>query len=189
LIDPNTVTNYSRTQDELEEFFIFAVFVCGKKSHPTAAGLERLLRRSRAKSPMRKIRSLLRGGWDEHLSTSGLGQFQRTRRCFTELMANNLCLVTSPVAEIENLFGVGQKTARFFALHSRPDQQVAALDRWIRRWLLNKGENVNPDKYPTPRQYLQEEQIFLKWAKKLGKTPAELDLELWIQKNEEEDVT
>lgn len=44
MIDPNNVTNYERTQKELEEFILFAVLVANKNSTHAAKAPDFLLR-------------------------------------------------------------------------------------------------------------------------------------------------
>jgi thermostable 8-oxoguanine DNA glycosylase len=63
-------------------------------------------------------------------------------------------------------------------LHSRPDQQIAVLDTHILKWLREQGYNV-PKATPPKARYTIIEKDFLTECDKAGKTPAELDLEIW----------
>jgi len=81
--------------------------------------------------------------------------------------------------KLEKIPGVGPKTARFFIAWTRPNARVAVLDRHVLRWLRENGYPDAPKKTPTGKQYLELERAFLKEAKKRGKTPRELDLEIW----------
>ena len=74
--------------------------------------------------------------------------------------------------------GVGMKTARFFFMHSLPNQNLACLDTHILKWLGEKGHEV-PKQTPNGIKYLKLEQIFLQYALEAGKSPATLDLEIW----------
>jgi thermostable 8-oxoguanine DNA glycosylase len=83
-----------------------------------------------------------------------------------------------PVNILECVKDIGMKTARFFVMHSRPNQQVACLDTHILKWLGEQGHEV-PTRTPRGQKYLDLEKIFLDYCNKMGKTPAQLDLEIW----------
>jgi len=44
MINPTTITNYNRTQSELEEFLMFSIMVAGKSAKQTAQKLNQFLR-------------------------------------------------------------------------------------------------------------------------------------------------
>ncbi len=85
---------------------------------------------------------------------------------------------TVPVRILECIKGVGMKTARFFVMHTRPNQQYACLDTHILQWLGEKGHIV-PKTTPQGDKYLALEKVFLDYCREMGKTPAELDLQIW----------
>jgi endonuclease III len=82
------------------------------------------------------------------------------------------------IEELESVYGVGSKTARFFVLHSRPDANVACLDTHILKWLNEKGYNV-PKSTPSKKKYSEIEKLFLQEAIIHQMTPADLHLTIW----------
>jgi hypothetical protein len=83
---------------------------------------------------------------------------------------------------LECIKGIGMKTARFFVMHSRPNQQLACLDTHILAWLKDKGHDV-PKTTPSGKKYLELETIFLAYCKRMSKLPADLDLEIWNERS------
>lgn len=97
-------------------------------------------------------------------------------RIVTELAPEHF-LRTCDAEDLESFPGIGPKTARFFLLHSRPDVECAVLDRHILRWM---GQYMKvPNATPTGERYRELERAFLSHARRLGKTPAQLDLDIW----------
>ena len=87
------------------------------------------------------------------------------------------------VDELVRVKGIGPKTARFFVMHSRKGEKVATLDVHILKWLSEQGvENVPLQTPQNEVTYKRLETEFLERAKKMGKSPAELDLEIWKKK-------
>lgn len=82
------------------------------------------------------------------------------------------------VKHLEVIKGIGIKTARFFAMHTRSHQQYACLDTHILRWLGMRGHDI-PKTTPQGDKYLTLEKIFLDCCRDLGKVPADIDLEIW----------
>ena len=65
-------------------------------------------------------------------------------------------------------------------MHTRPDEQYAALDVHILRWLRTKGYDA-PKGTPTGERYRELELNFISEAEKRGMTPAELDSAIWYE--------
>jgi len=59
-----------------------------------------------------------------------------------------------------SIHGVGPKTARFFLVHSRPDQEYVILDTHVLAWLKEKGVDV-PKSTPSGESYLRIEKVAL----------------------------
>lgn len=109
----------------------------------------------------------------------GLGQYERLCQA-VEDMVKLPDLHTVTVEQLENCFAIGPKTARFFLVHSRPNQKFAILDTHVLKWLRLNGISA-PKNTPQGRWYKHFEEIFLTFVKKSGKSVAEFDLMIWTQ--------
>jgi hypothetical protein len=198
LVDPKFATNYERTDDELEEFFIFCVCVAGKDAAVTARGVHNFLynlkeiyaREQPNLSPLALIRNLRSKygtdmGIDENMLSTELkrariGSYNLLSRRLMKLAHANIDLRTCTPDELEKYEGIGSKTSRFFILHSRANARVAALDTHILKWLNDQGVKA-PKSTPLKgsKKYRDLELTFLQFCDKLGKSPATLDLEIW----------
>jgi thermostable 8-oxoguanine DNA glycosylase len=183
LIDPHNITDFNRSDEDLEAFWLFCVLVAGKNSQVQAKKLANFLKPAASVgiSPFRYIDLRQHKYLDEDIKAEKLGQYKRVHRCFVESL--KLDLRNCTVEDLESVFGVGPKTARFFLTHSRPNQQFAVLDTHILKWLsVNLDENV-PKVTPNGGKYRELEKKFLEFCEKMGKTPAEMDLEIWSSLN------
>lgn len=177
LVDPTTVTNYNRTVDELELYWLFTQVVAGKTARVQAKALERFLLMEETGSPFERVRAMIQSGTlTDNLIAARLGQHNRLTKGFTESLTLNL--QTATVDDLLAITGVGDKTARFFLIHTRPDQQIAVLDRHVLKHLGTLGYSV-PENTPNHKHYLVLEQDFLNEAKKANMNPADFDLMLW----------
>ena len=182
MIDPHKITNYSRNQNELEEFLIFCTLVPNKPALRTAQVLENLLSSiSKNISPFDKIRYLLKNNQLlSALQKFKTGQYSRIAKCLTQLANSNLNLKTCSTTDLEYVFGIGPKTSRFFLLHSRKNQKIAVLDTHILKFLRQEMKISNvPKSTPSKNRYRELESIFLSIAEKQSKSVADLDLEIW----------
>lgn len=193
MIDPTNVTNYERTEEELQEFLLFCIAVAGKTASQIKVALERFLNKGRAYMALWDVRQDAKNGWspffiihridlggrfDECLIQSKLGQHDKLRRAFREIAVAPVNLRTCSVQELETIHGIGPKTSRFFVLHSRKNAKVACLDTHVLKWLAEQGCKV-PKGRPVGKEYLRLEKEFLRLAKELKRDPAELDLAIW----------
>ena len=112
------------------------------------------------------------------MKNCGIGCYNIKLETFISLANAPINLKTCTIDELEAIKGIGPKTARCFLIHSRPNQQLAGLDRHILRFLRDQGYNV-PKHTPTGKKYKQVEQLFIQEAQKAGKDIATFDLELW----------
>lgn len=185
MIDPTTITNYNRTEAELEEFLLFAILVAGKTAKTQAKKLEEFLSDMKTlglpsdTTPFEYLEYLIKGNMlTAMMMKHKLGQYKRLTSAFMGIMKfkNNLKKVS--VQELESVNGIGSKTARFFILHSRPDAKVAVLDTHILKWMIEKGYNV-PKVTPPKTKYYIYESWFLQEAIFHQMTPADLDLTIW----------
>lgn len=177
LVDPTIVTNFNRTDEELELYWLFCQVVAGKTARVQARSLERFLLLESSGTPFERIQAMIdKGTLTSNLETARLGQYSRLTQGFTASLTLDLRNCT--VDQLKAIPGVGDKTARFFLIHSRPDQDIAVLDRHVVKYLGTLGYTV-PDGTPNAKQYPVLEQAFLSEAKKANMTPADFDLMLW----------
>ena len=185
MITPTTITNYNRTEAELEEFLMFAILVAGKGAEQQAKKLEQFLSFKKDlglpsnTTPFQILDYLIKGHQLSHLMIKcKLGQYKRLTFAFIGIMKFMGNLKNVSVEDLESVKGIGSKTARFFILHSRPDQKVAVLDTHILKWLREQGYSA-PKQTPTKKRYAILESIFLTEAWKREMNPADLDLTIW----------
>ena len=95
------------------------------------------------------------------------------------------CVSIAGLVQVE---GIGPKSARFFVMHSRRNQRIATLDVHILKWLRSMGINAPRQTPQNEVTYKKLENRFLELADERGKTPAELDLEIW-KKNQKKVLT
>lgn len=107
-----------------------------------------------------------------------LGQYKRLYRAFSGILRFEGWLDEVSVEDLESVNGIGSKTARFFVLHSRPNQRVAVLDTHILKWMKSLGHNV-PKTTPSKKSYGTIEKVFLCIAEARGMSIADLDLMIW----------
>ena len=181
LIKPTEITNFSRTQAELESFFLFGLFCAGKNSDYAAKCLGRLLTGKEGSSPFAILKSLGETGIHNALVASRIGQYNRLTKAI--MGAVDLDLKTCTVKDLMGVHGVGQKTARFFLLHSRPDCQCAVLDTHILKWLRDNQVDA-PQSTPTSVKIyndLEEKFLFLANKNFPFMSIAQVDLTLWMK--------
>lgn len=201
MIDPRAVTKFDRTREELEEFLLFAIVVAGKNAFQQARKLDEFLkpRLENDFTPFHYIQELEgQGQLVERLRSVKMGQYERISVAFRgvshffydKTFASSHPLGITPylqhvaIPHLEVIKGIGMKTARFFAMHTRPNVEYACLDTHILKWLSGLGYADVPKTTPRGDKYLQLEQIFLQHARHLGKSPATLDLEIWNSQHE-----
>jgi len=182
MITPTTITNYNRTEEELEEFLMFAILVAGKGAEQQAKKLDAFLKHSmyiNKGKPFAHVKYLVHLGWLEiQMKEFKLGQYKRIGHAFKEILKFKGKLKKVTIEQLESVNGIGSKTARFFILHSRPDANVAVLDTHILKWMSEKGYKV-PKATPAKKKYAEIEKLFLTEAINHQMTPADLDLTIW----------
>ena len=186
LIDPKNIINFDRTPDEVEAFYLFCVLVAGKNAQIQAHKLAEFLEPAAelGMTPFEYIKGLLYlDKLDEEIRAHKLGQYKRLHKCFEQSIELNLAECT--LEELEGVFGVGLKTARFFLVYTREDSEYAVLDTHIIRWMNESFGFDHPRVTPGAKLYVQLEELFVFYAREIGKTVAELDLGIWKQYNRE----
>lgn len=202
-LDVQNVTRFDRSDHELEAFLLLTIVVAGKNAKVQQEKLKDFLRAALdcchlwggPFGPFDLIRSLIDREVESvntdrlfvRMFEHKLGQYRRLARCFSEVVDLDIRqgLRRCTVHDLEEVHGIGPKTARYFLLHSRPDQQLAVLDTHILSWMkkVKNCRNV-PKVTPSNRtKYRLWELSFLYFCQQLNKTPAELDLEIWNQRS------
>jgi thermostable 8-oxoguanine DNA glycosylase len=191
MINPKDITKFDRTNAELQEFLLFCVVVAGKKSSIQAEKLETFLSnavwniKGAKESPFELIRRSVKWGTlMQKLVDCKIGQYKRVKKTFTE---------AAYIGETQDIEGwgldiletfLGPKTARFFLLHSRPNQEVAVLDTHILKYMrLEMGVDA-PKSTPTGKRYRKLEQQLITHIKGLGENIADFDLRVWTKYSE-----
>ena len=183
LIDPKDITNYNRTDVELQSFWIFCILVAGKNSDTTARLVTKLLKDRGDKTPFEFIRSLKLVELHEYIKVCKTGQYDRVRKAL--YFSAKLDLRTCTRDDLMDVYGVGPKTARFFLLHSREFCDEVVLDTHILNWM-----RVRCDIKDAPKNTPQVAEKYARYAglcKYLmethypGLTLAQADLMIWTE--------
>jgi thermostable 8-oxoguanine DNA glycosylase len=180
-INPNNITNFSRSTDELLLFWLFCLFVRGKNADVQAKKLGTFL--TNIGETGDRLVNLTKRRIKEELRVVKAGQYVTLTAAIDQtilwLNRDPFYLRHCTVAELEGITGVGPKTARFFVMHTQRDAKVAALDVHILRYLGLRLATPVPLTTPTGKKYLELEQIFLDMARDAGVEPAVMDLAIW----------
>lgn len=186
MINPAEVTNYNRTQDELQEFILFCINVAGKKSSIEAPKLEVFIERAKnitkETSPFNCIKKLIKlGRLNEIMHWAKLSPYAQRYNSYVAV-SKIKDLQSVSLSRLLEVAGIGLKTARFFLSHSREDFDEPMLDTHILRYLRDQGYVDAPKSTPSNENtYLYFANIFKNIARQLGKTVTDLDLEIWKQ--------
>lgn len=181
LINPTQITDFNRTDAELQAFWLFGAFCAGKNSDYASKCLAKLLSKCGDQTPFEYLKSLGSVAIHNALVAAKIGQYGRLTRFIEESI--NLDLRTATLQELMGVFGIGPKTARFFLLHSRHDCSCAVLDCHILKFLRDNSVDA-PSQTPTNhKQYLDLEKQFLFIAKHNfpHMSMAQIDLMLWMK--------
>lgn len=177
--------------EKLEYKLLFAIVVAGKTARHARAAMDRLrgLIDGRFYYPalwfpaIREL-DLLPGQLADALLTVSTGNYRRIERGFREAANSGLDLATCSLPDLEAIHGIGMKSSRFFFRWTGRSDPVAVLDTHILAWLAEQGYHVPERATPSSRaRYLILEECFIAEAAKLGKTPADLDNEIWLERN------
>ena len=184
MINPAEVTNYNRTQYQLEEFILFGINVAGKKSSIEAPKLEVFIERAKNITketlPFNCIRKLIElGRLQEIMHWAKLSPYKQRYNSYVAV-SKIQDLRTVTLNKLLEVAGIGLKTARFFLSHSREDFDEPMLDTHILRFLRDQGHKDAPKSTPSSLSvYSYYANAFKMLARTLGKSVTDLDLEIW----------
>ena len=195
MINPAKVTDYNRTQSELQEFLLFCINVSGKKSAVEAPKLEVFLERVRnitghdvpfdGMTKLYFTRPLCHDRDDNRLLEimhwAAISPYKQRYNSYCDVLKlGDLRAVT--LSRLLQVRGIGLKTARFFLSHSREDFDEPMLDTHILRFLRDQGYRDAPKSTPQNEGiYNYYANVFRMFARTLGKSVTDLDLEIWKQ--------
>ena len=180
MISPTSITNFNRTDRELQEFWLFSMFVAGKNSDFAAKKLDAFLFLL-GPNVWDIFAALRKQNVKELLLAAKVGQYNRLTKAIEESLSVNLR--NASLGELMSIHGIGPKTARFFLLHTRKDANCAALDTHILKFIRDNGYPLAPKSTPNPKSYGTWESIFLNICKLNYPTMpiAEVDLKIWTE--------
>lgn len=181
VIDPKNITNYYRTDSELETFWLFCLFVAGKNSDNASKKLAQFLEDMVPwDTPFSYLKNI-----DIHNNLINIksGQYTRLSKAIEQSLELNLRSCT--LDDLTNIYGVGPKTARFFLLHTRENCKYAVLDTHILKWIRN-----HPEYNHAPKDTPQNQDDYDAWSEVAislmqGSYPdlslADIDLLIWTE--------
>jgi hypothetical protein len=183
VINPNNITNFERTDSELQSFWLFSLFVAGKNSDYAANCLAKLLAKTEEQTPFEYLDKLGETGVHNALVAAKVGQYGRLTKAIMQSL--RLDLRSCTLMDLMNVFGCGPKTARFFLLHTRPDCECAVLDTHILAWMRNHGFETPKATPQNKKDYIYLERAFLSLAKSIypQMSIAQIDLLIWMKQS------
>ena len=180
-IVPTSITDYARTDSELQAFWIFCVLVAGKNSDTTSRLVSKLLKDRGNRTPFEFIKSLKLTELRNYLVAHKTGQYDRIKKAL--YFSAKLDLRTCTRDDLLGIHGVGPKTARFFLLHTREFCDEIVLDTHILAYMREKcGIKDAPKNTPqNPAKYAQYAGLckYLMERDFPGLTLAQADLMIW----------
>ena len=189
-IDPYNITNFNRTEEELELFLLFCIVVAGKTAYIQAEKLEQFicsvnerLMMPELVLPFQTIKSAEQHGiLMEEIQKAKLGQYRKIYAGFKFISEYKFDLRNTTTKQLEVIPGVGMKSSRFFLLHSDETykDRIAILDTHILKFIKENIDDRAPKSTPTIAvTYKYWEDVFLYWCELNNKNVANFDLEVW----------
>jgi thermostable 8-oxoguanine DNA glycosylase len=190
-INPTDITHFDRDTNQLESFWLFCMFVAGKNSDHASRCLSRLIHAAKLGQDIGEegvfnyFKSIGEVGIQNALVASRVGQYGRLTKGIMQSL--DLDLRTCGLDDLLNIHGVGNKTARFFLLHSRKGCEYAVLDTHILAWLRDNGVEDAPHSTPTNTKKYKELEKQFRYLSRLRYpylSDAKIDLLIWsVQSN------
>jgi thermostable 8-oxoguanine DNA glycosylase len=181
LVDPHDITDFDRSEKDLQTVILFWIAAAGKKATTAARSLDSLLRRGEEMFGVSLPFSILEAfgdGLAEAMREQGMGCYNNKSRSMLALARSGIDLRTCSVEDLESIPGIGPKTARCFLIHSRRGVRHAGLDTHVLKYMREMGFDV-PKSTPSGRKYSEIESIFLDMADASGMSLADFDLSIW----------
>lgn len=176
-------------QFTLEARLLYSVVVAGKNAKFANDVIRRWLKNNTLsdETPFETIRHLDESGaLEDSFRLARTGNYGKVTAAARGMARAGLDLYTCTPGDLERVKGIGPKTSRFFIMWTRPDASYAALDVHILRWLRAQGYDAPKSTPQSQKRYAELEHIFIKEAEARGKTPRELDEEIWCAASNDE---
>jgi len=185
-VNPTDITDFNRDTNQLEAFWLFCMFVAGKNSDYASRCLSKLIHGMSKRGYdgiFNYFKDLGRDGIHNALVANKVGQYGRLTKGIMQSL--DLDLERCNLDALLDIHGVGNKTARFFLLHTRIGCEYAVLDTHILKWMRGRGEDV-PKSTPTRKTvYRKLERRFL-YLSRLAYpflTDSQIDLLIWSEQS------
>ena len=185
-VNPTDITDFNRDTNQLESFWLFCMFVAGKNSDYASRCLTRLIHAAKLGQDIGEegvfnyFKSIGEVGVHNALVASKVGQYVRLTKGIMQSL--DLDLRTCTLDDLLAIHGVGNKTARFFLLHTREGCDYAVLDTHILAWLRDNGVEDAPKNTPTNSKKYQELEKQFRYLSRLPYpylSDAQIDLLIW----------
>lgn len=188
-VDVNNIPDHL-SNPQLEWFILFGICVAGKNAAQTQAKLDDFMDRNDeefmrasddALTPFEIIHKLVYlGRLTFELAASKFGQYDRIENAM-RAGALNLDVNHLALSALEQIPGIGPKTARYIILYSQPGATCVPLDTHILKYLRRIGYADAPTTTPPAgKKYSFLERAFALEAQRQGKTVRQLDTEVWL---------
>ena len=184
-VNPTDITDSNRDTNQLEAFWLFCMFVAGKNSDYASRCLSKLIHAAKLGQDVgydgvfNYFKDLGRDGIHNALVASKVGQYGRLTKGI--LQSLDLDLETCTLDDLLAIHGVGNKTARFFLLHTRGGD-YAVLDTHILSWMRSHGVPDAPKNTPTNSKKYKELEKQFRLLSRLNfpyLSDAQIDLLIW----------
>ena len=193
-VNPTDITDFNRDTNQLEAFWLFCMFVAGKNSDYASRCLSKLLHSAKWRSCNKPefsdndgvfnyFKSISEVGVHNTLVANKVGQYTRLTKGIMQSL--DLNLRTCTLEDLLKIHGVGNKTARFFLLHTRAGCEYAVLDTHILKWMRNRGEDV-PKSTPTNSKVYRELEKRFRYLSRLAYpflSDSQIDLLIWSEQS------
>ena len=185
-VNPTDITDFNRDTNQLESFWLFCMFVAGKNSDYASRCLSKLIHVAMHSETtvsggvFNYFKSIGEVGVHNALVASKVGQYGRLTKGIMQSL--DLDLETCTLDDLLAIHGVGNKTARFFLLHTRQGCDYAVLDTHILAWLRDNGVEDAPKNTPTNSKKYQELEKQFRYLSRLRYpylSDAQIDLLIW----------
>ena len=186
-IDPKNITDFNRSTDELQAFWLFCMFVAGKNSDWASRCLKKLVDtadKGTFEGIFKYFKSIGEVGVHNALVANKVGQYTRLTKGIMQSL--DLDLRTCSLEDLLKIHGVGNKTARFFLLHTRRNGDYAVLDTHILAWMRDHGVENAPKSTPTNLKVYEELENRYRMLSRLHYphlSNAQIDLLIWTKQS------